>query len=177
MPTYAAILRAINVSGRNKITMPALRDVFVALGYEDVVTYIQSGNVVFRTRSPRAGLGTAIEASIAREFGQSVTAVMRSAKELAHVVATNPFLRRRGIDRSHLHVTFLANTPARAAVSALSVPSGSDELIVAGKDVYVYTPGGYGRTKLNNAFVERRLGVATTRNWNTVTKLCELTAG
>ena len=62
-------------------------------------------------------------------------------------------------------------------MSALSVPSGSDELIVAGKDVYVYTPGGYGRTKLNNAFVERRLGVATTRNWNTVTKLCELTAG
>lgn len=177
MPTYAAILRAINVSGRNKITMPALRDAFVALGYDDVVTYIQSGNVVFRTRSPRAGLGAAIEGCIAREFGQSVTAVLRSAKELADIVANNPFVGRRGIDRAHLHVTFLASSPARAAVSALSVPSGADELIVAGKNVYVYAPGGYGRTKLNNTFVERRLGVATTRNWNTVTKLSELTAG
>ena len=177
MSTYAAILRAINVSGRNKITMPALRDAFVALGYEDVVTYIQSGNVVFRTRAPRAKLGATIEDCIAREFGQSVKAVLRSAKELADIVAKNPFLTRRGVDRAHLHVTFLASTPARAAVSSLSVPSGSDELIIAGKDVYVYAPGGYGKTKVNNTFVERRLGVATTRNWNTVTKLFELTAG
>ena len=176
MPTYAAMLRAINVTGRNKITMAALRDAFVELGYEGVATYIQSGNVVFETSARRAGLAPTIEDRIAREFGQSITVVLRTAKELESIVAHNPFLRRRNVDRAQLHVTFLASTPSRSAIAALTLPPGPDELIVEGKDVYVSTPGGYGRTKLNNTFVERGLGVATTRNWNTVTKLCELTA-
>ena len=117
----------------------------------------------------------AIEDAIARDFGQNITVVLRSAKELAGTVAANPFLARKNVDRKHLHATLLASAPSKARVRELTLLVTADELVVAGRTVYVHTPGGYGRTKLNNTFVERQLGVrATTRNWNTMEKMLEL---
>lgn len=175
MATYVAMLRGINVGGRAKVGMAELRQLFADLGHTDVQTYIQSGNVVFATRTARERVAVDLEQRIGADLGVDVTVVLRTAPDLARIVAKNPFVRR-GADPSTLHVTFLAGGAGSGAAGRLDAPdAGPDELIVAGQDVYLHCPNGYGRTKLNNTFIERRLGArATTRNWRTVTKLLEL---
>jgi uncharacterized protein (DUF1697 family) len=172
------MLRAVNVAG-TQIKMPALASVFRELGYADVVTYIQSGNVVFTTgaKSP-AALERAIERAIARALGVDARTLVRTKPELDRVLRANPFLET-GADPSKLHVTFLATKPAAASVRAAGTfDAGADEFRVVGREVYVHCPNGYGRTKINNTFFEKKLqAVATTRNWNTVNKLAELAAG
>jgi len=174
MQTYAALLRGVNLGGRNKVSMADLRELFAALGADDVVTYVQSGNVVFKSGVGRAELRRAIERRIRRDLGLDVTVVLRTKAELAKLVGGNPFA---GSGReSKLHVTFLGETPDRARVRELERAAGeSEEFRVVGKHVFLHLPGGYGRSKLSNAFFEKQLGVAaTTRNWRTVTKLAEL---
>jgi uncharacterized protein (DUF1697 family) len=175
MATYVAMLRGINVGGRAKVAMAELRQLFADLGHTDVQTYIQSGNVVFATRAARERVAVDLEQRIGADLGVDVTVVLRTAQDLARIVAKNPFVGR-GADPSTLHVTFLAGAAGSGAAGRLDAPdAGPDELIVAGRDVYLHCPNGYGRTKLNNTFIERRLGArATTRNWRTVTKLLEL---
>ena len=176
MTTYVAMIRGINLGGRKRVAMGDLEALFTALGHADVTTYIQSGNVVFDSPATDGSeLAAAIEERIARDLGHQVTAVIRTRDEMAEVVAGNPFTAR-GADPAALHVTFLAAEPDREAVGRLEVPDrGDDEFEVAGREVYLYCPQGYGRTKLDNAFWERRLKVpATTRNWRTVDKLVEL---
>lgn len=177
--TYVALLRGINVSGQKKITMPDLQKLVGALGHADVSTYIQSGNVIFRSSATNpAGVAIGIEEAIERDLGFTVTVVLRTRDELGHVIETNPFLRP-GIDLAHLHVTFLTNLPTSAVLSSLNVQTvGPDEFRALGREIYLHCPQGYGRTKLNNAFWERRLHIAaTTRNWNTVTRLFQLAGG
>ena len=175
MGRYVAMLRGVNVGGK-QIKMPALAALFSDLGYTDVVTYIQSGNVVFTSPS-RGGdtLARAIEARIARDLGMDVRVLLRSRAELERVQRGNPLLRA-GADPTKLHVTFLATKPAAALVGAVKeLDFGADTFAVAGREVYVHCPNGYGRTKINNTFFEKKLDVAaTTRNWNTVNKLLEL---
>jgi uncharacterized protein (DUF1697 family) len=144
-----------------------------------VVTFIQSGNVVFKSRSKSSAAVTrGIEERIARDLGLDVAVLLRTKDELARVVSGNPFLRTKA-DRSKLHVTFLAEAPdAELVRAAAEVDAGKDEMRVRGRDVFLSCPGGYGNTKLSGTFIEKRLRtVATTRNWNTVTKLLELAGG
>jgi uncharacterized protein (DUF1697 family) len=173
--TYVALLRAINLGARNKVSMADLRELFEALGAADVSTYVQSGNVVFRSPEAAAKLSQAIEQRIDERLGLGVKVLLRTKTELARVVAANP-LAGRGREPSTLHVTFLAGTPARAGVRGLDPKRFEpDELRVVGREVYLHCPNGYGRSKLTNAFFEKELGTAaTTRNWKTVTKLAEL---
>lgn len=173
--TYVALLRAINLGARNKVSMAELRELFAALGAEDVATYLQSGNVVFRSRADAPGLVRAIENRVSRDLGLSVTVLVRTPAALARVVARNPFAKK-GARPESLHVTFLADTPSRASVRGLDPKhSEPDEFRVAGREVYLHCPKGYGRSKLSNAYFEKQLRVkATTRNWKTVTKLDEL---
>lgn len=156
--------------------MSELRASFEGLGYEDVVTYIQTGNVLFSagSRSPSA-LTTAIEERLARELGNSPAVILRSVAELQRIGRSSPYARA-GANPSRHHVTFLASTPRTAALRALDLPpSGRDELVVDGREVYVSTPDGYAESRYSGSFLERRLGVVgTTRNWRTVTKLCGL---
>jgi uncharacterized protein (DUF1697 family) len=176
MGTYVAMLRGVNVGAHNRIKMPALVQLFEELGHTDVVTYIQSGNVVFRSRSKSAStLARNIEKRIAGDLGCDVAVLLRSKEELAQVVKANPFLRKKA-DPKYLHVTFLAEEPDEALVRAVKdFDAGHDEFVVRGRDVYLHCPGGYGNTKLNGTFVERRLqAISTTRNWNSVTKLLQL---
>lgn len=165
---YVALLRGINVGGRTKVAMDDLRRLFTELGHGNVTTYIQSGNVLFDAVGRAAGIAAGIEARIAAELGLSVTVILRSATDLERVAAANPFVGQVP-DESKLHVTFLARRPT----ATVERPAGvADEMVVAGREVYLHCPGGYGRTKLDNAFFERRLGVpATTRTWRTVGKL------
>jgi uncharacterized protein (DUF1697 family) len=176
--TLIALLRGINVGGHGKVAMEDLRRSFSSLGHRDVRTYIQSGNVLFRPPAGgRAPSAEVLGRRLSEELGTQVTVVLRTAAELALVVEANPFAEKE--DPRLVYVTFLARaaTPERAA--ELTVPPGTtDELALVGREVYLHCPGGYARTKLNNTFIERRLGVeATTRGWNTVTTLLDLASG
>ncbi len=177
--TFAALLRGINVGGRNRLPMPELRSLFESLGHDDVVTYIQSGNVVFRSAIADPGrTASAIERRIEETLGVSVTVLLRTAAELTAIEAANPFLDRES-DRSKLHVVFLAREPAREDVAGLDPKrSPGDEFHVSGSELYLHLPTGSGRTKLTLDYFERVLRVeATARNWNTLQRLVALIAG
>lgn len=174
MTAYAALLRGINVGGNNKVPMPRLKALFEELGHADVVTYIQSGNVVFRAKRADAG---AIERRITEVFGFDMAVVLRTGAELAAAASGNPFLVR-GAETKPLYVVFLDRKPSAGAVAELDPDrSPGDRFSVNGREVYLDLATGAGRTKLNLDYLERRLKVkGTARNWNTVLKLVELTA-
>ncbi len=179
MSTYVALLRAINVTGRNTIAMGDLRRLFEDLGHTDVATYLQSGNVVFRTRSARTGaLAGAIEHRIESALGLDVAVLVRTPAELETIAADNPYARAR-VEPKALHVVFLEDRVTPAVFADIDVASyAPDACALHGREIYVSCPGGYGKTKLNNAFFERRLGTrATTRSWKTLTSLVELARG
>jgi uncharacterized protein (DUF1697 family) len=171
--TYVALLRGINLGARNRVAMKDLRALVEGLGGEDVRTYLQSGNVVFGASDLPADPAKALEASIRKSLGLDVTVLARTKAELDQIVRRNPF---DGADPASLHVTFLADTPAKSGVTDLGEKTFEpDAFDVAVREVYLHCPDGYGRSKLSNAFFEKRLGVrATTRNWKTVTALAEL---
>jgi len=175
--SYVALLRAVNVAGKT-LKMADLREVVRSMGYADVSTYIQSGNVVFTCpRTNPNKLARQIEERLAQDLALSTTVLVRTHQDLADIAANNPFLGQRR-EPSKLHVTFLADAPEADAAKLLVVPDGGpEELLLAGREVYLFYPNGYGRSKLSNTFIEKRLGVpATTRNWATVLKLRDLSA-
>jgi uncharacterized protein (DUF1697 family) len=170
--TFAALLRGVNVGGRGKLPMPELVKAFEALGHTDVRSYIQSGNVVFRSRAADAEkVSAALERAIAEKFGLETRVLLRTHAELESIAAGSPF------DEA-VHVVFLDGKPKAAAVAALDPDrSPGDRFAVAGREIYLSLASGAGRTKLTLDWLERRLGVAgTQRNWNTLLKLVELTA-
>ncbi|MGH3611679.1 MAG: DUF1697 domain-containing protein [Pseudonocardia sp.] len=177
MTRYVALLRGINVGGRSSVSMAALRSEMVGLGLDDVATYIQSGNVVFSSVAGEAHLVDTVESSLSSRFERPIRVVLRSAAELAAVASTHPFSASQD-DPTKLSVTFLA-APPDADRQEVAIPAGeTGELLLAGRDVYIHTPDGYGRSKLTNAFLERRFGgVATTRNWRSFLVLRDMTAG
>lgn len=174
---YAALLRGVNVGGHARLEMARLAALMVGLGHTDVTTYLQSGNVVFSAPQATADrLARAIEECLARELDLSVTVFVRSAAELAELVAGNPFLGQ-GWGATQLHVTFLPTCPDPVLLPGPDV-AGPERFALRGRELYLCCPAGYGRARLANPFWERRLGMAvTTRNWNTVTRLRSLTAG
>jgi uncharacterized protein (DUF1697 family) len=173
--THVALLRGINLGSRNRVSMPDLRALLGSLEAEEVATYVQSGNVVFKSSDSSANLTRAIERRIRRDLGLSVTVLLRTPRQLAKVLAGNPFAKDVK-DPTKLHVTFLAEKPDRARARELDPKRAEpDELRFAGQEIYLHCPNGYGRSKLTNAYFEKQLGMAaTTRNWKTVTKLAEL---
>ena len=176
LETYVALLRAINVGGRGKVSMADLRQVFLGVGAEDVATYLQSGNVIFKSRHDNAGdLVEVLEEAISHLLGLSVTVLVRTKGELTQVVAANPFAGS-GCEPAKLHVTFLADSPSSSRVRELEAKDVEpDEVSVVGREVYLHCPTGYGRSRVTNVFLEKQLGTpATTRSWKTVTKLAEL---
>ena len=173
--TFVALLRAVNLGARNKVPMKELREALESLGLEDVVTYVQSGNVVFRSKSGKAAdLAAAIEEAVADRFGVATRVLIRTAAQLRSVAESNPFLG--SADTSHLYVVFLERRPAADAVRRLDpARSPGESFAVQGAHVYLHLPGGFGPSKLSNAYFERGLALAaTTRNWKTVTTLVEL---
>jgi uncharacterized protein (DUF1697 family) len=178
MPLHAALLRGINIGPRQRIAMGDLRALVSDLGHTSVETYVQSGNVVFRSRSrSTAALAAAIEKAITEKLGLTVAVAVRSGPELAAVVAGQPF-GDRGAGDKQLHVAFLSDEPGRKTVAAVDAAAlAPDEMRVAGREVYLHYPSGSGRSKLSNAFLERSLGVTSTmRNWRTVKALADLTS-
>ena len=180
MPTYIAMLRGINVSGQKPVKMDQLRKMFEALGFAEVKTYVQSGNVVFQAKkSPVAELSRKIEAGILREFGFDVPVISKTAEEIGSTIQNNPFLKEKAIDPARLHVTFLSGVPAKAALEKLSaVRAAPDRFHSLATEIYLHCPDGYGNSKLANNILERLLSLrATTRNWKTVNELYRLATG
>jgi uncharacterized protein (DUF1697 family) len=171
--THVALLRGINVGGKNKLPMKSLAAMFVAAGCKDVQTYIQSGNVVFQASDEVARMlpervGRAVEA----EFGFPVRLVLRTAAQMRTVVTANPF------DSADL-VYFLADTPSASDIAKLDpMRSPPDTFRVVGDEIYLQVPTGLADTKLTNAYFDSRLKtMCTGRNWNTVRKLLEMLEG
>jgi uncharacterized protein (DUF1697 family) len=179
MTAYVALLRSVNVAGHGRLAMADLKASFVALGYDDVSTFIQTGNVLFRSPSKSMPkLIATIEEQLEADFGASPAVLLRTVPDLTRVVATSPFAKK-GADPARHHVTFLAKKPTSKQLAEFKAPaSGRDELEIIGQEVYVHTPDGYAGSKLTGTLIERRLGMlSTTRNWNSVTKLCALAGG
>jgi uncharacterized protein (DUF1697 family) len=175
---YAALLRGINVGKHKRIAMADLRALVEGLGYTDVKTHLNSGNVVFTAAGgDNLELAGAIEAAIAAETGLAVPVVVRSGAELAGIVANNPF-PDAAADPATLHVTFLGAAPDPERVAALAeVDRGEDDFRVAGDVVYLFYPNKLTGATFMPTGLDAALGVvATSRNWRTVTKLAELTA-
>jgi uncharacterized protein (DUF1697 family) len=174
---HVALLRGINVGGKNLLPMKDLAKIFVTAGCRDVRTYIQSGNVAFSaTTGVVKKLPESVSRSIAKSFGYRVPVVVRSHEQLATVLRDNPFLRAGEVEKT-LHVAFLADVPAADAVAKLDPDrSPPDRFCVVGQEVYLHLPNGVGNSKLTNAWLDSKLStVSTMRNWATVLKLFEMT--
>ena len=172
---YVALLRGINVGGRNKLPMADLRDAFTAAGCTGVRTYIQSGNVVFEAALDLAGrVPEIVTRAISQRVGISTAVVVRSGSELQQVATSNPF--DTSGDPRFLQVAFLEGTPDAEAVALLDPErSPPDVFAVRGCNVYLHYPNGTARSKLTNEYLARQLQTASTmRNWRTVLALLKM---
>jgi len=177
MTTYIALLRGINVSGQNSIRMTALQKSISALGFSDVQTYLQSGNIVFGAdKAEQGAFATMIQKCIAQDFGHDVQVLVMQAKELNAIASSNPLWPESGGDEKLFHSTFLFQPVSPASFQSLKLPAADGErAVLVGRAILLHCPHGYGKTKLNNAYFERALKIpATTRNWRTVLALHEL---
>lgn len=175
MATYIAILRGINITGYNIIRMEALRASFEAQGFSQVKTYVQSGNVIFEAGKD-ADLAGKIEKRILADFGFNVSVLTKTPKEMARVIRDNPFPKLTGVDHTRLYVTFLsAPAPSTAQDTLRGLATEPERFHVGRHEIYLYCPNSYGKTKLSNTAIEKKLGVvATTRNWRSVNALLAL---
>ena len=174
MSRYIALLRGINVGGHNKVPMAALRDTCESIGCTDVATYIQSGNVVLTSELDATKLRASLESAIADQIGVSPVVVIRTDRQLADIIAGNPFPKA---DPDHLHVAFLGATPDPGQVAALAdIDYPPEEAAVLGDNAYFHLPHGLGRAKIPELFGRRVKTPATVRNWRTVNKLVQMSA-
>jgi len=177
MAVIISMLRGVNVGGHNKIKMDALRALYESMKLREAQTYVQSGNVIFRTdERDIARLAKRIEDGIERKLGFRPDVILRTATEMREVIARNPFAKRRGIEPSKLLVTFLGSDPgAEAREKVLQIKCDPEELRIEGRELYIYFPNGIGRSKLSWAGLEKTLKTpGTARNWNSVTKMLEM---
>jgi len=171
-----ALLRGVNLGGKNQLAMKDLADIFIGFGCFDVKTYIQSGNVVFTSKKALASrLPHLVAGAISSAFSLKVPVVTRTLAELLALAANNPFLKS-GAERRTLHVAFLADLPSASNVAALDPErSYPDEFAVRGRDIYLRLPNGTARSKLTTQYFDSKLETTSTiRNWNTVQALLEL---
>lgn len=174
---YVALLRGINVGNARQVGMPRLAEVLGARGHGNVRTHLRSGNVILDSPLGEAELAADLEQAIEKEFGFAVPVVVRTAVEVAAVVADDP-LGPVATDPARYLVTFLSAKPTTNVVTALPPVEGSGEYLVRGRELYLWLPDGIASTPIAAWKWDRLLGVAGTgRNWNTVTRLAELAAG
>ena len=150
---------------------------YMDLGFINIYTYIQSGNIMFQyKKSEPADLEKKIKDAIFNEFGFDVPVLVKDIDEIQNILKNNPFIKKKDVDLTKLHVTLLSQLPEQSAINKLKESNFlPDEFIVSGKTIYLYCPNEYGKTKLNNNFFENKLKVtATTRNWKTINELIKI---
>ncbi len=177
MPTYVALLRAVNVGGTGKLPMADLRKLLEGLGFKNIETYIQSGNVVFDAAGSAVKVKGAVTAGLEKLMGAPVEVMVRTHEELTRIIAGNPFAAEAAADGARAHVVFLAGVAPAGAEAALQRivtqhPARRDRFHLAGDVVYLHLPDGAAETKFSGKTLDRAMGVAGTgRNWNTVVRL------
>lgn len=177
MKIYISVLRGINVGGNRIIKMEALREMYRQLGFEEIQTFIQSGNVIFRyKKTGTKELEEKISFRILADFGFEVPVIVLEMEELENLVSSNPFAGEEGRNISSMHITFLSEMPVGEKLDKIGAElCRNDEFRVRDKVIYLYCPEGYGKTRLTNGFFENRLNVnATTRNWKTTIELLSM---
>jgi uncharacterized protein (DUF1697 family) len=177
MPVLISLLRGVNLGGHRKVKMDDLRALYESLGFENVQTYINSGNVIFKTSGrDMVRLRKRIEDAIESACGFRSDVVLRTPADLQGVIARNPFAARPGIDGSRLAIHFLGADPSAAAREQVrAIDAAPEELLIDGRELYIYYTNGMARPKLSLALVEKTLKTSgTSRNWNTVRKLLEM---
>lgn len=172
-----ALLRGINVGGQKKIKMADLKSLLEETGFKNVSTYIQSGNILFKSSEKHSTmLKSKISSAIKKRYGFEVQVIVISPEYLNKILNNNPFIKQK-IDTESVYVTFLSDKPSIDNIKKFDAVNYSpEEYFIDQKIIYLYTPRGYGKAKLNNNLFEKKLKVyATTRNWKTVNTLFALT--
>ena len=180
MAIFIALLRGINIGGHHKIKMDALLKLCESLGFQSVQTYLQSGNVIFRSRDDNAArVSKKIQDAIERKAGFRIDVMLRTITELREAIARNPFANRRGIEPNKFGLTFLEQAPSREQrENLLKLNITPEELHLEGRELYIYFTNGMARPSFSPPVIERTLKTpGTTRNWNTVSKLLEIAEG
>jgi uncharacterized protein (DUF1697 family) len=174
---HLALLRGINVSGHNMIKMEALKTTLEAIGFTNVVTYIQSGNVFVETEEESGfGVGFKIKQEIFKTFGHEVPVIVIGENDLELCFKNNPFLKQKDVDTKKLYVAFISKELSSSAINELKISQFKpDEAVIDGNRIFIKYDIGAGKTRLDQKYIEKKLNViATIRNWNTVTKLLEM---
>lgn len=180
MTKYLALLRGINVSGHNMIKMDALKKMLENMGFQNVETYIQSGNVFLESEEENAAsIGFKIKQEIAKVFGYDVSVIMVSKSDLELCFKNNSFLKEKACDSKKLYVAFISKELTPSAINELKISNFKpDEAAIDTTRIYIKYAIGAGKTNLDQKYIEKKLNVvATIRNWNTVTKLLEIYNG
>ena len=178
MDRFVALLRGINVSGRNRVPMAELRPLCEELGWSAVRTYIQSGNVVFEAKGEGAALEAALEKAIQTRFGLSIPVIVRAAKQWPAYIGANPFPQAAEGEPNRLMLCLSKTKPAGDCAEALQARAKDGEQVrLVGDAVYIHFPGGSGSSKLSPSLIDRLVGSpVTARNWRTVLTLQEMLA-
>ncbi len=177
MTTFVSLFRGINVGGNLAVRMNALKELYESLGFQDVATYIQSGNVVFTSdEADLAQLPRQIEAGFTKKFGFHSHVFVRTCAELHDIIVNNPFQNQPTKESKWVVVMFLATRPdSSAQEDLLKAYAGPEELCFTGQELYIYYTNGIGRSKLTNTLIEKKLKTpGTGRNWNTILKLQQM---
>ena len=177
MTKHLALLRGTNVSGHNMIKMEALKTTLEAIGFTNVVTYIQSGNVFVETEEESGfGVGFKIKQEIFKTFGHEVPVIVIGKNDLELCFKNNPFLKQKDVDTKKLYVAFISKELSSSAINELKISQFKpDEAVIDGNRIFIKYDIGAGKTRLDQKYIEKKLNVtATIRNWNTVTKLLEM---
>ena len=180
MIKYLALLRGINVSGHNMIKMDALKKMLENMGFQNVETYIQSGNVFFESEEENAAsIGFKIKQEISKVFGYDVPVIMVCKTDLELCFKNNPYLKEKECDIKKLYVAFISKELSPLAINDLKISNFKpDEASINSNRIYIKYAIGAGKTNLDQKYIEKKLSVvATMRNWNTITKLLEMYNG
>lgn len=177
MKTYISLLRGINIGGHKKIKMDSLRDGFSSLGYTNIKTYIQSGNILFCSKEEdKTKLEREISSMIMDKYGFDVPVLVLNSDDLNEVITNNPFANSINHKKEFIHITFISNEVKEINYKEIeSKKESEDEYKIINKAIYLYLPKGYGNTKIHSNFFEKLLKTqATTRNWKTCLELLEM---
>ena len=174
MKRYIILLRGINVGGKHKLPMANLRTLLTNNGFNEVTTYIQSGNILVQCNETAANITKQVHQLILDAFGYDVPVITLTQEEIKEAITNNPYTAIE-TDIKKLHVSFLASAPSAQSIDNTPSFDNNDQFHVINKTVYIHCPDGYGKTKYTNSFFEKHLQIAaTTRNWRTSLKLLEM---
>ena len=179
MQKFISFLRGVNMTGHNSMKMADLTSLCTDLGFRDVKTYIQSGNLIFSSDETEEKVRARLEKGITDKFSYNISAMIRTPDEIVALSLTNPYLAEDNFDAAKMAVIFLheaVGSEQKGKVNSVSYPP--DKFHIDGREIYIYCPNGFGRTKLYTNFFENRMGVTgTARNWKTITTIHNIASG